>query len=115
MATKLETSTLWIARILSLAIILFWGYFTIAHIIGSSEPQPQLATSDYFALTFLAATILGLAIAWKWQLAGACISLVSFTLLAIINWKVLLFPSTLIPVTGLLFLIHWYLINQKNS
>ena len=42
-------------------------------------------------------------LAWKWERMGAAIALVAIVICAVVNWKVLIFPGTLIPITALLY------------
>jgi hypothetical protein len=100
----------WGARILSGMILFFWGFFLIAHLVGdegrSSRP---LVWSDYAILTTLVVALAGLALAWKWELAGAAITLAAIAACAAVNWKVLVFPGTLIPITAVLFASSWWI------
>jgi hypothetical protein len=107
MNERVETiakSVRWLARILSGAIFLFWGWFMIASLVGeegrSSRP---LHLHDVGILVTLTAAIVGLAIAWRREVIGAAATLVAIGLCAILNWRVLVFPGTLIPLAALLF------------
>lgn len=96
----------WGARILSALILLFWGFFLVAHLAGdegrSSRP---LTTSDYISLTAMGISIAGLGVAWKWEIIGAAVTLGAVAIGAVANWKSLSFPISLIPVTACLFLL----------
>ena len=61
------------------------------------------------SLTTLVISLVGLAVAWKWELAGATMTLVAVVIGAVINWRVLVFPGTLIPLAACLFLICWWM------
>ncbi len=99
-----------LARILSAIILLFWGFFIVASLVGdegrSSRP---LTASDYISLTAMVISLAGLGVAWKWELAGAVITLVAVAIGAVANLNSLAFPVTLIPITAGLFLLRWSL------
>jgi hypothetical protein len=64
-------------------------------------------------------SLVGLAVAWKWELTGATMTLVAVVIGAVINWRVLAFPITLIPLTACLFLLSWWMnrtrINEPDA
>jgi hypothetical protein len=47
-------------------------------------------------------------VAWKWELAGAALTLGAILVCALVNWRVVVFPGTLIPVTAGLYLACWW-------
>ena len=91
-------------------ILLFWGFFLIAHLISeeglSSRP---LTTSDYIGLATTAGYLVGLAVAWKWELTGGTMTLVAVLIGAVVNWRILTFPGTLIPIAAMMFLSCWWM------
>ena len=109
-ALRSETAILWGARILTLLIIAFWGFFIIAHLLGDAGASSrELNIADYIGLLSLAVSLLGLGIAFKWETLGATATLFAVAIGAFLNWRVLLFPATLIPIAAVLFLIHAFL------
>src|SRR5215510_12104475 len=99
----------WSARVLSGLIVLFFGFFLIAHLIGDQgQASRPLVWSDYVILATLVVSLLGLLVAWKWEVAGAAIALVAVLACAIVNWKILVSPGALIPVSALLYLLSWW-------
>ena len=99
----------WSARILSALIVLFFGFFLVAHVIGDQgRASRPLIWSDYVILATLVVSLLSLLLAWKWEFAGAAIALVAIMACAILNWRVLVFPGALIPVSALLFMLSWW-------
>jgi hypothetical protein len=101
--------TRWAARVLSAAILLFWGYFLVAELSGDAgRGDRPLVISDYVILATLIVSLVGLAVAWKWELAGATITLGALAICAAVNWRVLVFPGTLLPIAALLFLFSWW-------
>lgn len=110
----LPTVTRWGARFLSALILLFWGFFIVANLVGDAERSSRpLNTTDYIIMTTLGLALTGLGLAWKWELAGGLLTLGAVALCAVANWKVLVFPGTLIPVTACLFLFSWWLNRRR--
>jgi hypothetical protein len=106
----------WGARILSVPILLFWGWFLLAHLIGDvGEPSRPLVAGDYVILTSLVASLAGLALAWKWELTGATLTLAALTVCAYFNWRVLIFPGTLILVAAVMHLASWWMGEKWRS
>ena len=104
----------WSARLLSGLILLFWGYFLAAHLLGEEgRPSRPLNAADYAIVASIVAALAGLAVAWRWELAGAVTTLLAIAVCAALNWKVLIFPGTLIPVAALLFLLAWNLMRSR--
>lgn len=101
---------LWGARILSVPILLFWGWFLIAHLFGEEgRPSRPLVAKDYAILTGVVVSLVGLAVAWKWELPGAALTLAAVSAGAFVNWRLLTFPGTLIPVAAVMFLTYWWM------
>lgn len=98
----------WSARILSGLIVLFFGFFIVAHLIGDQgRASRPLAWSDYVIVATLVVSLLSLLLAWKWEFAGAAIALVAIMTCAVLNWRILV-PGALIPVSALLYLLSWW-------
>lgn len=105
----------WSARIVSGLVVLFYGFFLVAHLVGDEgRPSRPLVWGDYVILTTLVVSLLGLLLAWKWELAGAAVTLLAILVCALVNWKVLIFPGTLIPISAALFLLAWWLSRPSN-
>lgn len=103
------TPVRWTARVLSGLIVLFFGFFLIAHLIGDQGgPSRPLVWNDYVILITLVLALVGLLLAWKWEFAGAAVTLIAIAICAAVNWRVLV-PGTLIPITAVLFLISGWL------
>jgi hypothetical protein len=106
----------WIARILSVLIILFWVYMFVGSFLESrrgGHPSGPLSMHDRMGLTLMFVWLLGLALAWKWELAGASLTLTVFLIEAFfINWRVVGF-GILPPITALLFLLCWWMGRQS--
>ena len=106
----------WIARILSVMIILFWGVFIVGSFVSSIRGEHSsgtLSMHDRIGLTLMFAWLLGLALAWKWELAGAALTLTAILIQAFfINWRVVAGFGILPPITALLFLLCWWIGRQ---
>ena len=109
----------WIARILSVLIILFWVIMIVGSFLESirgGHPSGPLSMHDRMGLTLMFAWLLGLALAWKWELAGAALTLAAFLIQAFfINWRVVAGLGMLPPITALLFLLCWWMGRQSRQ
>ena len=95
----------WSARILSAMILLFYGVFIVAEFFGDQgSPSRPLRISDYLILCAMATWLLGLAAAWKWELPGALIALAAALFSCALNWRMIIFPGSIIVLNALLFL-----------
>jgi hypothetical protein len=100
----------WTARGLSALILLVWGVFLIAHLVGDAgRASRPLNGDDYIVLAAMGGWLAGLALAWKWELAGGALTLAAVVTGAAVNWGVVMFPGTLVPVAGALFVLSWWL------
>ncbi|HEX5082599.1 MAG TPA: hypothetical protein VFY40_11175 [Blastocatellia bacterium] len=106
----MATSLRWSARILSALILLFWGFFIVAHLVDDEgRSSHSLTPSDYISLTAMLVSLAGLGVAWKWERIGAAVTLVAVSIGAIANWRSLYFPMSLIPLTACLFLLSGWI------
>lgn len=109
------TAVRWSARLLSGLILLFWGFFLVAHLLEEEgRPSRPLTAADYAIVASIVAALAGLAASWRWELAGAVTTLLAIAVCATLNWKVLVFPGTLIPVAALLFLTAWWIGRRRS-
>lgn len=106
----------WTARVLSAALLLFWGFFLIAHMLGDAgDPSRSLTWIDYVIVGAMLVSLVGLAAAWKWEAAGAITALLGAAVGAAINWKTLISPGVLIPINAILFITSWWLNRARND
>jgi hypothetical protein len=106
----------WIARLISIVVILIWGFFLTADIIGGSQGGAQLLTKDdYIQFFMMAIWFVGLIVAWRKEFIGGIIILIAFAIQTFVNYRILLSIGFLIPLTGLLFLISWWLRKPQPS
>jgi hypothetical protein len=107
----------WGARLLSTGILLFWGWFLIAHLFGEEGPPSRPRVwQDSVGLTALVAALVGLALAWKWELLGGLMALVAYMILGVVNWRALGGPYILWPITAVMFLTSaWLSAARRND
>jgi hypothetical protein len=106
----------WTARVLSLLILGFWGFFIVAHIFGNAEPAPRpLGVVDYLGFLCMGMWLGGLVIAWKSELLGGLVALAGIGTFAFFNPRVLSFPGTLVPIDAILFLVSAWLHRWGSS
>jgi hypothetical protein len=71
---------------------------------------------DRIGLTLMLAWLLGLALAWKWELAGAALTLAAILIQAFfINGRVLEGLGLWPPITALLFVFCWWMGRQSHQ
>ena len=100
----------WSARSLSALILLFWGFFIVANFVGDAERASRpLNFYDYAIMTTLGLSLTGLGLGWKWERVGGLLSLGAILVCALLNWRVLVFPGTLILATACLFVVSWWM------
>jgi hypothetical protein len=100
-----------VARIMSAIIIAFALMMFIGETMESAKranPEP-MTLNTIMQLTLFAIGLLGLALAWKWELIGGIISLFAFTAIFIVNLKALLWPMFIFPANAILFIAVGYL------
>ena len=106
----------WSARLLSALILAFWGFLLVAHLLGdagrSSRPLTPL---DYAILSAMVLSLIGLVMAWRWELTGALLTLGAVLVNGLINWRVLIFPGALVPIAAALFLCSWCLTRRARA
>jgi hypothetical protein len=98
----------WIARILSVLILLFWGYFIVAHIFGdAAQSSRSLTPNDVAQFAMMLLWLLGLAVAWRWELVGAVAALTGALIGALLNPNAV--GLIVVPgVPALMFLFCWW-------
>ncbi len=108
--------TRWAARILSTLILVFWGFFIVAHLFGDEgDASRPLSASDYAGLIAMGAWLVGLAVAWKWEFRGGLTTLFAFGIAAAANSNVLSFPFVIVPITAGLFLASWWMRRETRD
>lgn len=100
----------WVVRGLSGLLILFSLFMFIGETFfppESSNSEPLNANS-IVQLALFGIVLLGLGLAWKWELRGAVLAIIAFLVLAIVNPGIGQFPFLfLFPGTAALFIFLW--------
>jgi hypothetical protein len=103
----------WLARLSGLLIAGFFVFFAIGEFTTPhSGPSPTFLEGTGIAR--LTATCAGMLVAWRWELMGAALSLVSligFTLLIRVNnYSV----TVVLAVPGILYILDWILRRHRT-
>jgi len=97
----------WIARVISILMILLTLFFFTAEEIFRDHPRTE--PLPIVSLVLGALLLIGLGLAWKWEFLGALISLVGFIGVMIVNPDTWTKPAMyLFPVLAVLFLLCWW-------
>jgi hypothetical protein len=106
----------WSARVLSGIILCVWGSFIVAHLVGDAgEASRPLVVQDFLLLTAMSTWLVSLAVAWKWEIAGGTLALAALLMGAIVNWRLLMFPFSLIGVAAILFLVSGWISHRTRT
>jgi hypothetical protein len=108
----------WISRITGGIILLFWGFIFLSDLFESSQNRSANPADfyDIAYLTLMVISIIGLAIAWKWELLGGIITLAAYTINVLINPRILvIYFHFILPLLGILFITVWNLSRKQNS
>ena len=120
---KAINAVCWTARIWGLLILVITALAIFSHIIAlNTEPGTYPPAENLIPASILI-SVLGLAVAWKWKLAGALINIGFFTLNLLIYWvllgRFLPLPVILvlspIYIPGILFLVCWFLTRNLSD
>jgi len=99
----------WAARGLALLVAGFCLYLFLAEVIAPHSRAP-VGFTEWGQIALLVTVVVGMLLAWKWELPGAVVSL-----LALATWATLVplnrFPDiiVLLAAPGLLFISDWAL------
>ena len=104
----------WVLRVLSGLFIVFFLFMFIGEAFFGENPGKPISTNDILQLSAMGISIIGLGLAWKWELIGGIIALVAFVALVFINPNVIN-PSLLyiVPITAILFIVFWAISRKK--
>ena len=113
MGTKSYKELHWILRGLS-------GLFIAGFVIGENSSAPlinnALTNNVILQLSVAGVGMIGLGIAWKWELIGGIVALVAFIGLIILNPSLLDYGLYLIwPITAILFIVLWALRRNRTE
>ena len=112
-----------IARVMSVILISFFLLIFIGEELQSAEKgtSSPMTFHTFLLIVLFAITLIGLALAWKWELIGGIISLLSFIALLIgiyiFNPSVLTKMALLLiyPVNAILFIFVGYRSKSLNQ
>ncbi|WP_424501837.1 DUF7670 domain-containing protein [Robiginitalea sp.] len=107
----------WAVRGLSGLLILFSLFMFIGETFFPPESlnSEPLSANSIVQLVLFGIVLLGLGLAWKWELTGAIVAIVAFLGLANVNPGIGQFPLLfLYPGTAVLFILLWA-ISRKAS
>ncbi len=105
METKSIKIFRWTLRVLSGIFILFFLVMFIGETLDSTN---SLSTNSIIQLSLGGIGLIGLGLAWKWELTGGIIALAAYFVLAIVNPDTLQFSLLLLyPATAILFIVLW--------
>ena len=106
----------WILRGLSGLIIAFALLMFIGDTFFGENPGAPLSNNAILQLSVTGIGLIGLGLAWKWELTGGITSVVAFLALGIINPLIFDVGILLIwPGTALLFIVLWAVSRKKTS
>ena len=97
----------WAARILSVPIVLVWGFLVIAYAFGPERSVPN-TFKDSIAYVAMIVSFLALAISWKWELVGSLVALAAVIVGAVYNLRGFFSLNLIIPFNAVLFLLSWW-------
>jgi hypothetical protein len=114
MKTKSYKKLRWILRGLSGLIIAFFLLFFVGEIFFGEKTGEPLSNNAILQLSLAGIGLIGLGLAWKWELIGGIIASAAFIGLAIINPSILDNGLLYIwPLIAILFIVLWAL--SRNS
>ena len=104
----------WIARIYSVLVILLFGIFFIIELTGriglTSPPAgglPPLSTADAIQFYSMGVMLIGLGMAWRWEMVGGSITLIPAIIDGVINPRAFI-VVILIVAPAIVFLLCWW-------
>lgn len=99
----------WIARIPGALMSLLFLFMVVGEAISPppNHPNEPMTVDSMVQLSFTVVGILGLLLAWRWEIAGGVLALFAFVALGVVNprtipWPLLAFviPSIIFVFTG---------------
>jgi hypothetical protein len=110
----MKTNSIKIIRIIARVISVIIIAFALLMFIGEELQSAKRGTSSpmtfyaFLQIALFAIGLLGLALAWKWELTGGIISLLAFIIIFIINSKALVLQMFIFPANAILFIAIAY-------
>lgn len=106
--SKLLLFVTWAARCASLFIVGGILFLAVGEIV-SPHSGPPTQIRDYLGFVLLALTLIGMLLAWKWELAGALLSLAALMAFSAMVHMQRFDVVFVIAVPGILFLLDFAL------
>ena len=107
MSSTFKRSLLWTARILGLIILLFFLYFLIVYVLGIGHEAMSISTTTE-VLTFVGfpiCTVIGLALAWRYEGIGGALTVLGNLVLLILRPELFSRIYLVVPlIPGILFI-----------
>ena len=105
----------WFARCVSILVLLFFGFFILAHVFGDGEEGGNpLVASDYVMFAAMGAFLIGLIVGWFKEQVGGVMVLLGWVIIASGGIQNVLNPYFgVVAVTGVAFLLSWMLRRDK--
>ncbi|MBU0509851.1 hypothetical protein KKH27_13595 [bacterium] len=109
----------WIVRILSglfiiLCLLFFVGEALIPTILFPAPDSTPLTGNAMLQLALFGLSLLGLALAWKWEAIGGLMALAAYVAVGIVNPKAFM-AVFFLPLLALLFLACWWMSRRCNG
>lgn len=108
----------WAARIGGTLLLAFLLFMLIGHLVGDANGPNSMtfsSTADSLAFVlFPICQIIGLSLAYKWELPGGLLSVLSIVALFILRPDLLRGPFIVLTIPGVLYLIHWKMSRAKS-
>ena len=108
----------WIARISGGLLLAFLLFMLIGHLFGDANgPNGMTFSSTADGLVFVLfpiCPIIGLTLAYKWELAGGLLSVLAIVALLILRPELLRGPFIGFALPGILYIIHWAMVRKKS-
>ena len=115
MRTKSYKELRWILRGLSGLLIAFFLLMFIGVTFFGEKTGEPLTNNAILQLSVTGIGLIGLGLAWKWELIGGIIASAAYIGLAIINPMILDAGLLLIwPLTAILFIVLWALSRKRT-
>ena len=100
------------AIIIGFSLIMFIGETIESNKRGTAEP---LTMYTIVQLILFGIVLLGLALAWKWELLGGILSVLAIIGIFIVNPSAILWPMFIFPANAILFIAVAYMSKEANK
>lgn len=107
----------WVARITGSLMCLVFLFFFVGEAISphKSPNEVPIDANSVLQLTLTFIGIIGLLLAWKWELPGGVIAIVAFLALGMANPRTFPFPLAVFLVPAILFIITGWLDKRTGT